>query len=76
MGKGFRFLNRDLGWIIPLTIVAYKIQDGSVNYIQNPFLMDVPAGKVFELMDKEFKPTILEDMISSWVSYGRDRAYA
>jgi hypothetical protein len=57
-------------------IVYCRVLDESVNYIRNSFSMDVPVGKVSQLLDKEFEPTISNDLISLWVSYGRDRAYA
>ena len=57
-------------------IVYCRVLDESVNYIRNSFSMDVPVRKVCELLDKELEPTISNDLISFWVSYGRDRANA
>jgi len=38
--------------------------------------MDILVGKVCELLDKEFEPTISNDLILFLVFDGRDRTYA
>jgi hypothetical protein len=57
-------------------IVYCRVLNESMSHIRNSFSMDVLAGKVCELLDREFTPNILNDSILFSVSYGRDRAYA
>jgi hypothetical protein len=56
--------------------VSCRVLDESVNYIRNSFSVDAPVRKVYELLDKEFEPTVSNDLNPLCVSYGRDRAYA
>jgi len=44
--------------------VYRRVLDESVKYIRDSFLMDGPVGKVCELLDKEFEPTISNNLIS------------
>ncbi len=42
----------------------YGVLDEGVNDIRNSFWMDAPVEKVCELLDKEFEPTISNNLIS------------
>ncbi len=43
--------------------VYRRVLDEGTNDIRNSFWMDAPVGKICELLDKEFEPTILNDLI-------------
>ena len=57
------------------SIVYCRVLDESMNHIRNSFSTDVLVGKVCELLDKEFEPTISNDLILFSVSYARDQTY-
>jgi hypothetical protein len=42
----------------------YGVKDEGVNDIRNSFWIDTPGEKVCELLDKEFEPTISNNLIS------------